>query len=197
MIPKRHINQAGLNIIKACEGIRLKPYMDANDGWTVGYGHLLRPHELRAGQPIKKNYTKIECEALLVRDVAVAEATVGLYVLVDLAANQFSALVSFNYNIGPANFRDSTLVRKLNQNGYQFVPYELSRWRLDDGKIEPGLVKRRMLEGALFVADGEMTATIEALNHRADQIYTESKMTHGKITEEAMRRVAALCPNKT
>ena len=35
----RQINEAGLNLIKYFEGLRLTSYQDEAGIWTIGYGH--------------------------------------------------------------------------------------------------------------------------------------------------------------
>ncbi len=149
MAMPHNISTEGLDLIKSFEGLRLEPYMDANDGWTVGYGHLLRPGEPR--RPI----TEQEAVDLLRVDVASAERTVRRLVLVDLDQGQFDALVSFVYNIGPGAFSRSTLLDRLNQGDYPGAAREFLRWVKDDGKLSRGLLKRRVAERTLF--EKEMT----------------------------------------
>ncbi len=36
----RTINDAGLNLIKSFEGLRLDAYRDVAGIWTIGYGHI-------------------------------------------------------------------------------------------------------------------------------------------------------------
>lgn len=141
----RHINDSGLYIIKKFEGLELEPYMDDNDGWTIGYGH-----KYPKGSPKPENITQEQAEELLRKDLAWAEKAVFDTVPEWLNDNQFSALVSFVYNIGPVNFRSSTLLKKLVQGDVNGAAKEFGRWKYDDGKELPGLVKRRLAEKTLF-----------------------------------------------
>jgi lysozyme len=145
MTSKRHINAQGLGLIKHFEGLSLEPYMDDNDGWTIGYGHLYP-----RGVAIPDKITEAEAETLLMTDVAWAERVVDGAAPDSLTDNQFSALVSFVYNIGPCNFRKSTLFKKLIQGDIAGIPYEIMRWVKDDGKVMKGLIKRRIAERKLF-----------------------------------------------
>lgn len=72
--------------------------------------------------------------------------------LVKVALNQHQrdALISFTFNLGQGNLRDSTLLKKLNAGDYGAVPAELDKWIKAGGRTLPGLVKRRAGEGALF-----------------------------------------------
>ena len=71
-------------------------------------------------------------------------------VKVSLNQNQFDALVAWIYNLGPTNFRNSTLLTVLNQERYSDVPEQIKRWNKADGKILDGLIKRREAEALLF-----------------------------------------------
>lgn len=193
MSEQRHINDAGLKIIKLAEGYRAKPYTDKNDGWTVGYGHLLRPAELENGRPIKELYNEEECASLLRLDVTIAETLVRVYAKVDLTDNQFSALCSFAYNLGAEYFRTSTLLRMLNQGDRHGAAGQFKRWRKDDGLVRPGLVKRRMIEEALFLSsEPDALGLVERLFAEADAIYRGSQAAYGRITNEAMDLVRDL-----
>ena len=72
-------------------------------------------------------------------------------VSVVLSDNQFSALVSFTFNLGGGNLQNSTLLVKLNTGNYDAVPSELARWVKAGGKTLSGLVKRRAAESVLFM----------------------------------------------
>ena len=108
------INQAGLNLIKQFEGLRLKAYRDAVGVWTIGYGHtsMAGDPKVKAGMVI----TEDEAEQILRIDLkkyedAVKKALPG-YPLTD---NQYAALTSLCYNVGPGNFSKSSVVRYLRQ----------------------------------------------------------------------------------
>lgn len=138
------INVAGLNLIKSFEGLELEPYMDAGGKLTIGYGHLIKPGEF---------FTDISESAateLLREDVKVAEAYVKRYVKVKLNSNQFAALVSLVYNIGPGNFRKSTLLKLLNKGLGDRASHEFLRWNKVGSKTLDGLTRRRKAERDLF-----------------------------------------------
>ena len=59
--------------------------------------------------------TAAEAESLLKRDLARFERAVSDLVTVPLTSDQFSALVSFTYNVGEGALASSTLLRLLNQ----------------------------------------------------------------------------------
>src|SRR5690606_6833672 len=71
-------------------------------------------------------------------------------VKVPLKQHQFDALVSFAYNAGIGNLRSSTLLRKLNARDFAGAALEFHRWNRSNGKVLPGLVRRRAAEALLF-----------------------------------------------
>ncbi|HEY9887373.1 MAG TPA: lysozyme [Candidatus Obscuribacterales bacterium] len=144
------INQDGLTIVKHFEGRELRAYQDSVGVWTIGYGHTAAagPPTVVAGQTI----TEAEAEAILKRDLGLFENGVRSVVAVPLNSNQFSALVSFSFNVGVGALRDSTLLRKLNAGDYQGAADEFPRWVKAGGQTLPGLVRRRDAERALFLS---------------------------------------------
>lgn len=145
----RQINSRGLDLIKYSEGLRLNAYPDPGTGgdpWTIGYGHT--------GPEVKKgmSITEAQAEALLRKDLDNTEAGITAAVNVPLNDNQFSALVSFAFNVGLGNLRSSTLLKLLNQGKYDEAAGEFNKWRKAAGKVLPGLVKRRQDETDLFLA---------------------------------------------
>ena len=72
-------------------------------------------------------------------------------VKVGLNQNQFDALVSLVFNIGETNFRNSTLLRKLNAGDYEGAADEFPRWKYQNKKVLRGLVRRRAEEMELFL----------------------------------------------
>ena len=140
------INKIGFELIKHFEGFSSTPYKCSGGRLTVGYGHLIKPDE---------NFTVITKELaseILLLDITSAENTVNSLVKVELNRNQFSALVSFVFNLGHGNFRSSTLLTVINANCHLDVPSELIKWRLASGSVLKGLLKRRIAEASLYLS---------------------------------------------
>jgi lysozyme len=101
----RAINEAGLNLIKSFEGLRLDSYQDVAGIWTIGYGHI---KDVKPGVTI----TEAQAAALLQQDVVDAERTVDSSCAgVPTTDNQFAALVSLCFNIGRGNFQKSSVLK--------------------------------------------------------------------------------------
>ena len=139
------INAQGLNLLKRSEGLVLTAYRDPVGIWTIGYGHT--GPEVKPGLKI----SPAQAETLLRKDLGRFEAVVRSLVKAPVNANQFSALVSFTYNVGTGALGQSTLLALLNQQNYQGAADEFSRWVYGGGQTLPGLVKRRSEERSLFL----------------------------------------------
>ena len=139
----------GVALIKAHEGLRLTAYPDPVGVWTIGYGHTTAagPPKVERGMKI----TDAGADAILRQDLAKFEGYVSSAVKVPLNQNEFDALVSFTFNIGPGNLRSSTLLKKLNAGDRAGAADEFLKWTKAGGKTLPGLVKRREAERALFL----------------------------------------------
>ena len=143
----------GIALIKHHEGVRLAAYPDPGKGWaipTIGYGHTSAagPPAVYKGMKI----TQAGADAILRQDLAKFERYVTDAVKVPLSQNEFDALVSFTFNLGPGNLRSSTLLKKLNAGDRAGAADEFLKWTKAGGKTLPGLVKRREAERALFRA---------------------------------------------
>lgn len=69
----------------------------------------------------------------------------------DISQEQFDALVSFAYNLGPSALRRSTLLKKVNRNpNDKGIGYQFKRWVRANGRILKGLQRRRNEEAQLY-----------------------------------------------
>lgn len=137
-------NEAGLNIIKEFEGLKLKAYRCPAGVLTIGYGST-GPH-VREGMEI----TEDQADMLLRRDLRTAESAVTRGVRVDLNENEFSALCSFVFNMGATAFWKSTMRALINRNDMIGAAGQFPRWNKAGGKVLNGLIRRRQAEAALF-----------------------------------------------
>lgn len=153
----RRINAAGLAIIKEFEGLRLNAYLCPAQVWTIGWGHT--------GPDVKRGMVISEgrAEQLLRDDLDRFEAAVQRLASV-VTDNQFSAMVSFAFNVGEdedadtiaEGLGDSTLLRKHNAGDFAGAAREFAKWNKAAGKVLPGLTRRRAMEAALYQrADGQ------------------------------------------
>jgi len=145
-------NARGIAIIKEFESLKLTAYLCPAKVWTIGWGHT---KGVREGDRI----TLEQAEALLADDLAGFERDVEELVRVPVTDNQFSALVSFAFNVGSdmnhddiaQGLGDSTLLRKLNAGDTAGAAAEFLRWNRAGGKVLSGLTRRRKAERELFL----------------------------------------------
>jgi lysozyme len=141
------VNAAGLDLIKSFEGCELTAYQDSGGIWTIGYGHT------GPGVEPGVTITQAQADAFLASDVKYAEGVVADSVEIALTPNQFSALVSFEYNTG--SLPGSTMLKLLNSNDIAGAAAQFDNWVYADvGGNEvklDGLVRRRAAEKALFL----------------------------------------------
>ncbi|MCE9561870.1 MAG: lysozyme [Planctomycetes bacterium] len=143
-------NELGYDLIRECEGLRLKAYQDTGGVWTIGFGHC--------GKDVQPNSVIDEhtAEVLLTQDIATAERSVRRLAFAALNENQFSALVCFVFNLGEGKLRGTKTISLLNQKRYLDFADAMLQWdkvTLPDGTKEPlpGLTERRKKERALFL----------------------------------------------
>ena len=134
----------GLALIKKFEGLELEAYKCAAGVWTIGYGHTKDVQEGDVWSESHANHMlEVELEEF--------EGYITNNVTVALSQNQFDALVSWVYNLGPANLKASTMLKVLNSGDYEGVPAQIKRWNKAGGKVLEGLIRRREAEALLFV----------------------------------------------
>lgn len=181
------VNQRGLELIKEFEGFRSKAYKCSAGVWTVGYGHTSA-----AGAPVVGPMTKVtlaQGEDILRRDLATFEEAVGSAVRVELTPNQFSALVSFCFNVGAGAFRGSSVLKAVNAKQFADVPRRLALWNKAGGKVLPGLVRRRAAEAALFLEPDKKRASTKAVE--AAEAREVPDQPRGKKAIESTTNIAA------
>ena len=144
-------NESGITLIKSFEGLRLKAYkpVPSEKYYTVGYGHY--GPDVKPGMII----TEEQAEALLKKDIELFE--IGVEKVIDenitLTSNQFSALVSFSFNVGLENFKKSTLLKMINKGNkdeLEAIHSQFKRWVWAGSQILPGLQRRREAEFKLY-----------------------------------------------
>ena len=158
------ISQDGIRILIESEGSESKIYIDQAGLPTIGVGHCMTQSEVASGKIelsdgsiidlrndriSKRNITR-----LLQDDLISREKAVNRLVNVPLSQSQFDALVHFVFNVGVGGFKNSTLLRKLNNGGYSAVPDEIRKWNIvtvaGKKQVSTGLANRREVECSLW-----------------------------------------------
>ena len=142
-----NISEEGLSLIKKFEGLELEAYKCAAGVLTIGYGHT-------AGVQEGDVWTKEQADENLKVDMEEYAGYINDLVECPLSQNQFDAIVSWVYNLGPANLKASTLLKRLNAGDYADVPNQIKRWNKAGGKVLEGLIRRREAEALRLEAKG-------------------------------------------
>lgn len=143
----RFTSNIGIEIIKSFEGFSASAYHCPSGILTIGYGHVILKNE-------KYDHISIEeGEEILKRDLLKIERSVSKNIITPLFQNQFDALVSLTFNIGPGALQRSSLRQKINREApICDIKDEFFKWVYSRGRVIPGLVKRRKLESEIYIS---------------------------------------------
>jgi lysozyme len=144
------LNNSGYLLICEFEGLSLKPYLCPANIPTIGYGNTFYIDGSKVtmnDKPISK-YIAFEMFKVIADDFA---KKVSKLITYPLNQNQFNACVSFAYNVGMSNFKNSTLLNKVNFNASDLtIKNEFLKWNKANGKVLNGLTKRRQYESDIY-----------------------------------------------
>lgn len=144
------LSDKGYDLIKQFEGYSDRPYKCPAGIPTIGYGNTYYPN----GKSVKLTDLKITKEYANEMLAFVADnfaKEVLKAVKSNITVNQLNALTSFAYNLGMTNFRNSTLLKLVNNNPNDAnIAKEFLKWNKANGKELKGLTNRRISESALY-----------------------------------------------
>ena len=143
------VTQEGIDLIHEFESCKLEAYLCPANKWTIGWGNTYYADgsEVKEGDKITQAQANRLFEIILDRKVAQVRKEVPP----TLNDNQFSALVSFVYNLGIGNFKRSTLLKRvLADKDDPDIAYQFSRWINKGSAFENGLRRRRKAESDLY-----------------------------------------------
>mgnify|MGYP003598693782 CR=1 FL=1 len=144
------ISQNGLDIIHESESFSSVPYLCPSKIPTIGWGNTYYEDGTKVtlnDKPISQK----KGDELFSFILSEFETQILNLVKVPLNQNQFDALVSFAYNVGIGNFKQSTLLKKLNNSDFIGASLEFKKWNKSNSKVLKGLVRRRLKEKELFL----------------------------------------------
>jgi len=145
---ERRASPAAFDLIKRFESLRLEAYLCPARVWTIGWGHT-------EGVSQGDSITGERAQELLEADVARVEAGLPKVIHVPLTQGQWDALVSLCFNLrggalGLARLAPR-LVAKVNGGDLAGAATELLDINRADGKVVPGLTRRREAEQEMFL----------------------------------------------
>lgn len=155
--------ERGIALIKAFEGCKKRPYRCPAQLWTVGYGKLMYPDQARLKVPERLTYplkpehdrvfTPEEINDFLVEELRSTERGVSrLCPAATSDQGQFDALVSFAFNCGIGALQRSSIRSQYNRGEIEEAAESFLKYSKANGKVLPGLLRRRNAERALFLS---------------------------------------------
>ena len=126
-----------------------KAYPDPGTGkepWTIGWGSTGPNVQRDTVWTVQQAQDALDKE-LLGKAMGVLKYSPKLGQEAD---RRFAAIISFAYNCGLGNYRISTLKRKINEGDWEAAAREIVRWNKANGRVLPGLTRRRVAEAAFL-----------------------------------------------
>lgn len=147
----KHINAAGIRLVKDFEGCLTEARQDIVGVWTIGYGHT---EGVKEGDTITPN----KAHSLLVDELESFAEDVLFSCTSKPNDNELAAMTSLAYNVGINGFRKSTVLKCHNKGDKDAAARAFAMWNKAGGKVVKGLSRRRAAEAALYLTpvDGEL-----------------------------------------
>ena len=147
------LNTQGYRLICMFEGFSAKPYLCSAKVPTIGYGNTYYLNGKKVTL-LDKPITELEAFEMFKAIADKFADKVSKLVTAPIDQSQFNALVSLTYNIGPANFQKSTLLRKVNFNHNDpTIRAEFLKWNKAGGQVLKGLTIRRKAEADIYFGE--------------------------------------------
>ena len=144
------LNTQGYRLICMFEGFSAKPYLCSAKVPTIGYGNCYYLNGKKVTL-LDKPITELEAFEMFKAIADKFADKVSKLVTAPIDQSQLNALVSLAYNIGPANFQKSTLLKKVNFNHNDpSIRAEFLKWNKAGGQVLKGLTIRRTAEADLY-----------------------------------------------
>jgi type VI secretion system secreted protein VgrG len=153
------MSEQGIELLQSIETLATEPYDDQTgekiDHWvkgaTIGYGHLILQDQWEL---YRGGITEAQAGALFEKDLQPFIEAVNQSLMVPQTQNQFDALVILVFNIGAANFRQSSVLKLINdpsaETPYHGLEQAWKAWNKSQGKVNEGLNNRRQAEWKIY-----------------------------------------------
>ena len=153
------MSEKGIALLKSIETLATEPYDDQTgekiDRWvkgaTIGYGHLILQDQW---ERYRDGITEAEASDLFAQDLQPFLDAINRAVTLPLTQNQFDALAILVFNIGATNFRQSSVLKLINdpmaETPYPGLEQAWKTWNKSQGKVNEGLNNRRQAEWKIY-----------------------------------------------
>lgn len=178
------ISNNGLQKIIQREGVILHAYQDSVGVWTIGTGHTSAagPPHVTPGMVI----TKEQNDEILRQDLAPIEQQFVQYVHVPVTQNQYDAIISIVFNVGP-KFWHSNCIQRLNAGDVSGAAQAIMQW-----SIPKEIIGRRRTEQQQFLTPdaGATGSTTTAASTPTEVTTTVSTPSSTVITSTSLEDVS-------
>lgn len=144
------VPQLAIDMVADFEGFRSHAYLCPAGVWTIGYGTTSASGvglKVEPGRSISEPHARMYLRHAL----TIFAAKIASKIKVGLTSEEWAAILSLAYNIGPTAFARSTVLRKLNVGDRLGAADAFLMWNKAGGKILKGLRLRRERERAVFL----------------------------------------------
>lgn len=141
-----NISAQGIELLMLREGSRNDAYLDSVGVPTIGVGHT--GPEVHLGL----HWTDEQVEEALMKDLARFESALLQGLTVPVNQNQFDALVSWLFNVGPDWAHKATLIKKINAGDIDGAEHEFDKWHIPPEITSRRNAEREQFAGRHFVA---------------------------------------------
>lgn len=153
------LSKQAIDILKSIEELATMPYDDQTGSeiknWgesaTIGYGHLISKSDWPR---YKDGISEKEAQELFQSDLTPFMDVVRNSATVNITQNEFDAMVIFAFNIGSNGFKDSSVIKIINNlksnTPYKTIEDAWKAWNKSKGKINNGIINRRNTEWNIY-----------------------------------------------
>lgn len=164
---------SGAYMVAPWEGKENHAYKDIVGVATICFGET-------KGVKMGDYRTDKQCEESLVSELTAYNKAMKKHVKVELKPYEEVAYTSFVWNVGETNFKNSTLLKKLNAGDRIGACNELPRWNKAGGNVVKGLTNRRLHEQKVCLGKDEtINAALNSLSVQQEAPETLISMSQG------------------
>jgi len=146
------VSDAGLEIIKKYDVLKLTAYQNVNGVTAIGYGSTSINGKSVASN---RKITEADANKILLENIkSIYLPSLKRHVRTLVTQCMVDALVSFCHNMGTSNFSRSTILKELNASRYLNAAAEFDRWVTINNSVSATLQRRRSEEKQLFLDCG-------------------------------------------
>lgn len=149
--PILEAREVAAELCRHFEGLRLKPYLCPAGYPTQGYGTVNKPDGTKVAMT-DPSIDRATAEEWLLHELTHTYIAGVLRASPSLLRHPkaLGAMADFAYNLGVPRYRASTLRKRIDAQDWDGAKEQLQKWVYANGRVYPGLVRRRAAEVKLL-----------------------------------------------